>query len=185
MNAADAARSILACPDGLTVIVDGVPQSLEDAPLGVQDWCGTPMFVCQADGELSMAAARRGRALLSVDSALADDESLLLVGRLRRAGSDVCPCCDAQSDVVVLDLADVVLSRAGQRQTIAVRDFVDPALQLNTGYLLRSQEHVNLNHAEHLRLAVARQTSMRRGRHRRRAAGRADPVGGGGAVGLA
>lgn len=158
---AEAARSILACAAGVELAVEGVRQSLDGVVEEVRDWAGAPMIVCLSDGALVRAGRHGLDAVLSLRSGLRAGDSLLLAGRLRHVGTDTCRCCDGTRDYVVVDLTHVLLERAGGRTLVDLDKFGDPALELNSGYLRRSEEHLNSCHGEHLRHAAARRAGKR------------------------
>lgn len=172
---AAAARSILSCPDGVNLGVDGVPDVLADQDdLGMQDLDGVPTFSCVPDSLLSHAAGSRRRALLTLDSGLGAagaperDAVLTLGGRLVSRGRDDCDCC-AQSRIVVELEVDLVLLTRGRHApgTTPVRVPVD-AFQarthgLNRGFLQRSVEHANACHQDELRRAVSMSSGTRLG----------------------
>jgi hypothetical protein len=155
------ARSILACPDEVELLVDGVPHPLaDDERLALQDWAGTPTFACAPQGTLSRAGLDGRHALLTLTSPVAAGHQLVLAGQLRQAGSDRCDCCDDERAWVVVDLVLVALVEGEQRRQLDVGDFADPALELNAGFLARTTEHLNDCHGEHLRHAVAQRTGV-------------------------
>jgi hypothetical protein len=156
---AEAARSILACPADVDLVVDGVPHALADGAVGLQDWAGVPTFVCSPDSALARAGGRGLRALLTATSATSRAR-LVLAGRLRPAGTETCTCCDLRREYVAVDLARILLTDDEQRVRVALEDFSDPALELNRGFLSRTLDHLNDHHAEHLRHAVARRTGL-------------------------
>lgn len=176
--AADA-RSILACPDVASMVVEGQPTLLdEEIELGVTDRDGTPTFVCRADSPVAHAAAKHASALLTLTSGLGPRggverrDTLTLAGRLERTGIEHCDCCDEQRHVVTLDLNFVLLSRPApetgdevpERQfRVPLEEFRSPAHLLNRGHLQRSVEHANECHQDELRQAVSLGTQTRPG----------------------
>ncbi|HEX7738181.1 MAG TPA: hypothetical protein VF426_00885 [Marmoricola sp.] len=152
---AEHARSILACASEIEISVDGEPLVYDD-PIGLQDWSGIPTFVCRPDSALALASHDEREAWLTVTSPLSCDESLLLAGRLRHATTDLCDCCDAERAMVVIELDHVLLMRPRECTPITVDSFCDPSLQLNRGYLRRTELHINGAHDDHLRVAIAR-----------------------------
>lgn len=177
---AETARSILACPAGVELVVDGTPLALtaadgSEALPGLRDREGTPTFVCGLDSALSFAGAAGHSALVKVTSALgvpgAPDRELVLsiAGRLRTAGREECGCCDEVRDIVVLDPGFVLLARVAadgsvtERARVPLAAFRSPAHQLNRGYLQRSAEHANDCHQHELRRAVAAFSGIRFG----------------------
>jgi len=157
---AEAARSILARPEGAELAVDGILQPLDGLPESVCDWSGVPVIVCEPGGRVSQGGEARSEAVLSLrGGVLPEDGSLSLVGRLRHAGEDFCPCCGRLREHVLVDLTAVVLERGGVQVEIDVEEFADPALELNSGYLRCSADHLNAHHGEHLREGVAWRTT--------------------------
>lgn len=172
---AAAARSILACPAEVSLVVDGVDHLLEGmAEVGMQDLAGRPTFYCPPDARLATAARTRRSALLSLDSGLGPPGSpdrttvLTLAGRLETLGREDCDCCGEPRDVITLDLNFVLLSLTGDTRTdqqylVPLPLFASADHQLNRGFLQRSAEHANLCHQEQLRRAVASSTGTRFG----------------------
>jgi len=155
------ARSILACPDEVELVVDGVPHPLDGASLSLSDWSGTPVFVCASGCSLSRAGTQRRNALMAVTSSSVEGACLVLAGQLRRAGVNACTCADGAHDLVAVDLSRVLLTRGEQRLAIDLEEFENPTLQLNAGFLRRSEQHINLDHGDHLRHAVAQRLGLR------------------------
>jgi hypothetical protein len=160
---AELARSILACPDGAEVAVDGFPAVGCDDELGLRDQDGTPTFSCRSNSGMADAGRASSRALVTLVSGLGpvggpDRElSLTLAGRLGIGPLDSCTCCGEERHDVVLDLDFVVLGRGdGERVRVALREFRSPALRLNRGYLQRALEHANDCHRDDLAQVVAR-----------------------------
>lgn len=182
---AAAARSILACPADVRLVVDGIDDvtaGLEDAHLEMQDHGGLPTFSCPADAALAVAATDRRGALLTLHSGLgrpgsADREATLtLSGRLEASGLEECECCAEVRMRIVLQLDFAVLARDGQheeepeersgdraRLRVPLHAFASRAHDLNRGFLQRSVEHANHCHQDELRRAVATRTSTRLG----------------------
>ncbi|GAA5156111.1 hypothetical protein GCM10023340_43060 [Nocardioides marinquilinus] len=170
------ARSILACPEAVNLVVDGVDDVLADlrgpdgaGELGMQDLAGVPTFSCPSGTRLVDAAVRRRRALLTLESGLGAPGSaeraltLTLGGRLEARGRERCECCDETREGVVLVVDLVVLTPVTGHpdavpHRVPVEDFADTALVLNPGYLQRSVEHANRCHQDELRRAVATAT---------------------------
>ena len=161
---AAAARSVLACPASVQLVVDGVADVGDD--LGMQDLEGTPTFSCVPDNELARAAERRASALLTVASGLGRpgsperDVTLTLAGTLRTRTREDCACCGETRAIVTLDLTFALLAhprdgRAEQQCRVPLEHFCSPAHTLNPGYLQRWVEHANECHQEELRRAVA------------------------------
>ena len=173
---AAAARSVLACPTGVNLVVDGVDDVLGDlvddegdpVGLGMQDLAGVPTFSCPTGSRLVQAATDGRRALLTLDSGLGHatsterDTTLTLGGRLVRRGRETCECCHEDRETVVLEIDVVVLSHATDQVRVPLTHFRSPDHVLNRGYLQRSVEHANLCHQLELRRAVATTTATRR-----------------------
>ena len=171
MTLAAAARSVLACPSSVHLVVDGVADVLAGTDdLGMQDLAGTPTFSCVPGADLGRAAARRAGALLTVESGLGRPGSperaatLTLAGTLRTEKREDCDCCGEARDVVTLRLTFALLAHPGRPEEqlrVPLEQFRSPAHRLNRGYLQRSVEHANLCHQEELRRAVATTTGTR------------------------
>jgi hypothetical protein len=91
--AADA-RSILACPSSVSMVVEGETRLVgADHELGLTDQHATPTFVCSVDSPVARAADSRRRALLTLTSGLGPrgsaerTDTLTLAGRLERTGT--------------------------------------------------------------------------------------------------
>lgn len=176
---AAAARSVLACPAGVNLVVDGVDDVLGDlgdpdtggaGELGMQDLAGVPTFSCPPGTRLVDAAGLGRRALLTLESGLGRassterDAVLTLGGRLERRGRDTCECCSEVRETVVLVVDVVVLTRperSADQVRVPVAHFRSEEHVLNRGYLQRSTEHANLCHQDELRRAVASTTATR------------------------
>lgn len=173
---ASAARSILACPDGVSLVVEGVDDVLGDLPaaddLGMQDLGGVPTFSCPPGLRLCRAAQQGRRALLTVESGLGapgttDRNAVLsLGGHLEWRGLENCTCCSDTRETLVLVVDLVVLTRPDTDPYeppvhVPVEHFRSPEHLLNRGYLQRSAEHANACHQEELRAAVAATTASR------------------------
>lgn len=165
------ARSILACPASVSLVVDGHPTVLEGDALGMQDVHGTPTFSCPPGSELATAAEHHRSALITVESGLGADGSadrrvtLTLAGRLETRGVEDCACCEETRHVVVLELNFALLTRPSaedgvpdHQHRVPLEHFRSPAHHLNRGYLQRSVEHANSCHQEELRRAVSTTT---------------------------
>ena len=163
--AADA-RSILACPATVTLVVEGEPQAV-DEETGLADEAGTPTFVCRQDSPVARAAGENRSAILTVTSGLGPagsldrDWTLTLAGRLERTGVEDCDCCQETRDVVALDLNFVLIDRGTRQHRVPLEEFRSPAHDLNRGSLQRSTEHANTHHQDELRHAVAHGTGTR------------------------
>ncbi|KRB77352.1 hypothetical protein ASE01_11555 [Nocardioides sp. Root190] len=176
---AAAARSILACPADVRLVVDGIDDvtaGLEDAHLEMQDHGGLPMFSCPADAALAVAATDRRGALLTLRSGLGRagssdrDATLTLSGRLEASGLEECECCAEVRMRITLHLDFAVLAREGDdhapddaRIRVPLHAFASRAHDLNRGFLQRSVEHANVCHQDELRRAIATRTSTRLG----------------------
>lgn len=175
---AAAARSILACPDDVRLVVDGVDDITagDEAHLDMQDHGGRPVFTCPTDSPLARAATDRRGALLTIDSGLGRpgspdrEATLTLSGRLEATGLDDCPCCTETRMRVSLHLDFALLNRTGApapAPEAAVRvplgAFASREHDLNRGFLQRSVEHANICHQDELRRAVATTTDTRLG----------------------
>lgn len=176
---AAAARSILACPADVRLVVDGIDDvtaGLEDAHLEMQDHGGLPVFSCPADAALAVAASDRRGALLTLRSGLGRpgspdrEATLTLSGRLEASGLEECECCAEVRMRIALDLDFAVLARDGEdhapgdaRLRVPLHAFSSRAHDLNRGFLQRSIEHANVCHQDELRRAVSSRTSTRLG----------------------
>lgn len=177
---AAAARSILACPHEVQLVVDGIDDvtaGLEQMGLEMQDHSGRPILSCPTDSPLAFAATDRRGALLTLASGLGPDGSpdrdatLTLSGRLEALGLEECGCCEEIRMRVAIVLDFVLLSRpsapddapAETRVRVPINAFTSPAHDLNRGFLQRSVEHANLCHQDELRRAVAAMTQTRLG----------------------
>jgi hypothetical protein len=167
--AADA-RSILACPSSVSMVVEGETRLVgADHELGLTDQHGTPTFVCTVDSPVTRAADSRRSALLTLTSGLGPRgsaeraDTLTLAGRLERTGIEDCACCRETRHVVTLDLSFVLLARADRQLRVPLDQFHSPAHHLNRGHLQRSVEHANDCHQDELRQAVSLGTGTRPG----------------------
>lgn len=179
---AAAARSILACPDEVQLVVDGVDDIMagldpagddDGAPLGMVDIDGHPVLSCPPDSALALAAIERRGALLTLTSGVGAvgsrerDAMLTIAGRLEATGSEECECCSDVRATVTLQPSYVVLARPSQGSEMQLRvplgEFCSPAHQLNRGFLQRSAEHANRCHQDELRRAVATTSGTRVG----------------------
>jgi len=167
---AAAARSILACPAEVNLVVDGVDDLFADEDeLGMADDDGRPVLVCPTHSPLGEAATDRRSALLTVTSGLgregsrARDARLTLAGRLVVQDRSDCECCGEPRIQVSIDLSYVLLSHTVQgaperKYRVPLEQFGSPDHRLNRGFLQRSVEHANHCHQEELRRAVAMTT---------------------------
>lgn len=167
---ANDARSILACPGSVSLVIEGEEHAVgEDEQLGLTDHRGTPTFLCLADSPVARAAATQRSALLTLTSGLGPrggserGDSLTLAGRLTRSGFERCECCDEMRHVVSLDLNFVLLARPDRHLRVPLDDFRSREHHLNRGHLQRSVEHANDCHQEELRRSVALGTNTRPG----------------------
>lgn len=163
------ARSILACPAAVDLVVDGYPHVGADSELGMRDQEGTPTFWCRPGSLMARAAQARCGALVTFASAVGAEGSpergatLTVTGRLSTQGTEACTCCGELRLDVALDLDFVLLAhtageRAGQQARVPLRAFRSPEHTLNRGYLQRSMEHANDCHREELAQVVGRTT---------------------------
>jgi hypothetical protein len=163
------ARSVLACPEAVTVSVEGRSGSVGDttaAGLGVADRHGTPTLHCPADSALADAAGRGARATLTVSSALGAPGStgrttrLLVSGRLALRGESACRCCAEPRVSVVLEPETVLLATGrGPAVEVPVALFRSSEHQLNAGLLQRLAHHLAADHQDELRRTVAGATA--------------------------
>lgn len=175
--AADA-RSILACPASVSLVIEGETYVIEDeSQLGITDRCGIPTLVCPVDSPVARAAAGHASAIATVASGLGPRDSverqdtLTLAGRLEKVGEEHCDCCEEVRDVVSLRLNFVLLTRpvlagdpGGPRERqlrIPLPAFHSREHLLNRGHLQRSVEHANDCHQQELRQTVALATGTR------------------------
>ncbi|MDT0201077.1 hypothetical protein [Nocardioides sp. AE5] len=158
------ARSILAAPSAVDLVVEGAAYDLSEG-VTVQDDCGIPTFLAPIDSVLDRAASQASNALLRISSDLAPgDESVILAGRLRLAGG----CAHQQVvRVITLEIGLVTLvstsNGAERHTTVPTREFRSPAHRLNAGYLRGTMAHANECHQDELRQAVAMATGQRVG----------------------
>ncbi|MGB0100015.1 MAG: hypothetical protein WBP61_07015 [Nocardioides sp.] len=156
--AADA-RSILACPAQVSLVIEG--EALVEDDTGLTDRLGMPAFLCRPGSPVDRAAAGRRSALLTVTSGLGPrggaerTETLTLAGRLEPVDVEECACCPEVRHVVALDLNFVLLARAERQHQVPLEQFRSRAHELNRGHLQRSTEHANDCHHDDLRHAVA------------------------------
>lgn len=172
---AAAARSILACPSDVQLVVDGVDDitvGLDADTLTLEESEGRPVFACPPDSLLARAGMERRSALLTLTSGVGrpGDESrqatLTLAGRLETTGQEACECCAEVRAVVTVHLNFVLLARgddaAGQFR-VPLSSFLSPGHALNRGYLQRATEHATVCHQDELRRAVATTSDTRLG----------------------
>lgn len=173
---AAAARSILACPAEVQLVVDGIDDITagiadpDTAALTMEDSEGRPVFACPPDSALAMAGLEGRSALLTLASGLGAPDaasraaSLTLSGRLETSGQEACGCCEEVQAVVILHVNFVLLSRddaPGSQFRVPLPAFDSPAHTLNRGYLQRSVEHTNVAHQDELRRAVSTMSDTR------------------------
>jgi hypothetical protein len=161
---AELARSILACPDGAELAVDGHPDVGCD-DLGLRDDDGLPTFSCRSSSPLAQAGREQSRALVTLRSGLGaaggPDRalSLTLTGRLAIGALESCTCCGEGRHDIVLHLDFAVLgSGADDQRRVPLAAFRSPAFRLNRGYLQRALEHANDCHRDDLGQVVVRTT---------------------------
>lgn len=160
-EAALIARSVLSCPERLTLRVGEQREALEDEAYDVtSDVHGSPVFSA-SEGSALLAAARRGAGgVLEVTSGLGDPGcgdrrlDLFLQGRLARRGAG-CSCCGDPRSLVALEVSRVTLFRDDRPVPVDVARYRDRELVLNPGYLQRTAEHANEAHEQELRAAMA------------------------------
>lgn len=160
-EAARLARSVLSCPETITVRVSDDRDAVADEVYDVTcDVHGFPVFSASETSAL-LAAARTGAvAVVEVTSGLdplaADHRrlDLFLQGRLAQRGSG-CPCCGDPRALVALDVSRVTLFRDDRPVPVEVDRFRDRRHVLNPGYLQRAAEHANEAHEQELRAATA------------------------------
>lgn len=177
---AAAARSILACPDDVALVVDGVDDlhASSAAHLEMQDQGGRPVFSCLTDAPLALAAHDGRGAVLTLRSGLGRpgtperEATLILSGRLESTGLEECPCCTEVRLRVGMHLDFVLLTRdqdpsptapVSPRVRVPLSAFGSRAHDLNRGFFQRSVEHTNLCHQDELRRAIATRTHTRLG----------------------
>jgi hypothetical protein len=159
-EAAQVARSVLSCPDAITLRVSERREALADEDYDVTcDVHGSPVFSASQDSAL-LAAARNGASgVVEVTSGLGDAGSpdrrldLFLQGRLTQRGAG-CDCCGDPRSMVALDLTRVTLFRDDRPIPVDVALFRDKQHVLNPGYLQRTAEHANDAHERELRTAM-------------------------------
>lgn len=172
---AAAARSILACPSDVQLVVDGVDDiavGLGGADLTLEESDGRPVFACPPDSALARAGLERRSALLTLTSGVgrpgeqSREASLTLAGRLETTGQEACECCTEVRAVVTVHLNFVLLCRgdeAGSQFRVPLSTFLAPEHGLNRGYLQRATEHATQCHQDELRRAVATTSNTRLG----------------------
>lgn len=181
---AAAARSILACPDEVQLVVDGVDDIMaglatgpggadEGAELGLVDVDGHPVLSCPPWAALARAGLERRGALLTLTSGVGRprsserDATLTIAGRLQGPRGEECACCSDLRASITLQPSYVVLARPSHGDEAQLRvplgAFCSTDHRLNRGFLQRSTEHANRCHQDELRRAVATTSSTRLG----------------------
>lgn len=156
-STASTARSILSCPRGGSVVIDGIPYSMAELDMqGFADDGGRPTFLCPPEQRLAYAGRRGSHVVLVLEGALGGDEAIRLTGMLRWLRTDACTCCETEWEEVAMDVSHVMLVRpGGEAVAIPLDAFADRSLDLNDGVLHRNQDHLNNHHGTELREAVA------------------------------
>ncbi|MFI5625617.1 DUF2470 domain-containing protein [Nocardioides sp. NPDC051685] len=151
------ARSILSCPRGGNVVIDGIPYSLEELEMqGFADDGGRPTFLCPPERRMAYAGRRGSHVVLVLQGALGNGEAVRLTGTLRWLRTDACTCCETEWEEIVMDVSNVILVHpTGEAVPIPLDAFTDRDLDLNDGVIHRNQDHLNNQHGEELREAVA------------------------------
>lgn len=162
------ARSIMSCPEGFELVVDGMPIADPGILHGIGS-TGIIRFLTRPESELSAVGRRGLTCLMYVDSALRrlPKSALAIVGELDYIGevSDLdCP----NDPYFVVDLVPtrvMLLGPSDGKQTdwaqrrseveVPLDDFRSRRHELNSGYLQRAAEHANACHQEDLRRTVA------------------------------
>ncbi|PKH42801.1 hypothetical protein SAMN05192575_10376 [Nocardioides alpinus] len=160
-DAARLARSVLSCPDSITLRVDEQRDALTDEAYDVTcDVHGSPVFSA-SDASALLAAARSGAGgVVEIGSGLGASGAgeprtdLFLQGRLTQRGSG-CQCCGDPRALVALEVSRVTLFRDDRPVPVDVALFRDRGHVLNPGYLQRTAEHTNEAHELELRSAMA------------------------------
>lgn len=165
---ASTARSILACPAAIDLVVDGVDslaEILADENLTMRDVDGVPTFSCPPGSELARVALTRPGAVLQLTSGLhspADAHRLKLAGGLTVRRLPECGCCGEPREIVELAVDFALLVRGCRdAERVPLEAYLSPVHQLNAGYLRRSVDHANAHHQEELRHAAATLTRTR------------------------
>ncbi|MFS3128867.1 hypothetical protein ACLM5J_10730 [Nocardioides sp. Bht2] len=155
------ARSILSCPAGASLVVQGVEDAIDD-DLGLIDDNGTPVFLTLAGSLLESAALANSNALLRVTSSLNAERAIVIAGQLTTHHRD-------HGGRVVVELRVSMVSLVDGRDTphparhlhVSADEFTRPEFRLNRGYLHRSLAHANDCHQDELRSAVSMATGTR------------------------
>lgn len=159
-DAARLARSVLSCPDSLTLRMGGEREALVDELHDVtSDVHGSPVFSASEDSALLAAARRDEVGVVEVRSGLGGAAGgqhldLFLQGRLTQRGSG-CQCCGDPRALVALEVFRVTLFRDDRPVPVEIARYRDRGHVLNPGYLQRTAEHANESHELELRAALA------------------------------
>ncbi|GAA1939728.1 DUF2470 domain-containing protein [Nocardioides hwasunensis] len=164
MNPAEAAllaRSVLSCPEAITLWVGQAREAIADEVYDVTcDMHGAPVFSAGDDSALLAAAHGGAVGMVEIASGLGDptsahrDLSLVLQGTLTQRDTG-CRCCGDPRSLVALELTSVDLLSDDATVTVDVSRFRDHRHVLNPGYLQRTVEHANTAHEPELRSAMA------------------------------
>ncbi|SEC83720.1 Protein of unknown function [Nocardioides exalbidus] len=164
MNPAEAAllaRSVLSCPDAITLWVGEARRCVEDELYEVTcDMHGAPVFSASDESALLAAAHGGSEGMVEIASGLGAPASahrrlsLVLQGRLVQRDSG-CSCCGDPRSLVALDLSAVSLLSDEETLAVDVSRFRDHRHVLNPGYLQRTVEHANEAHELELRTAIS------------------------------
>jgi hypothetical protein len=160
VDAARYARSVLSCPEAITLRVSSQARTLDDEDYEVTcDIHGAPVFSA-SDASALLTATRSGATgVVEVTSALATAASgghrleLYLQGALVRRGTG-CTCCGDPRSLVALEPSRVTLFCDDRPVTVDVARYRDREHVLNPGYLQRTAEHANDAHEQELRTAL-------------------------------
>ncbi|WP_127480609.1 hypothetical protein [Nocardioides pantholopis] len=164
-EAAAEARSILACPASVTLMVPGRSGVGAEDGLGLQDAQGTPTFLCVPGSGLAAAVGRE--AVVTVRSGLGPSASkeraavVTITGRLEVTGNDTCECCAEPRLFVSVVPRTVALCSgpdAAERTHVPLAEYAAAGHALNRGFLQRSSEHANDCHQDQLRRSVSAAT---------------------------
>ncbi|NPD05894.1 hypothetical protein HN031_14480 [Nocardioides sp. zg-1308] len=160
-EAAVLARSVLSCPDAITLRVSEDRETSLDEDYDVTcDVHGAPVFSACEDSALVTAARGGAGGVVEVSSGLSHPATggrridLFLLGRLAERGSG-CACCGGSRSLVALDPTRVTLFCDDRPVPVDLDRFRDRRHVLNPGYLQRTAEHANEAHESELRTAMA------------------------------
>lgn len=154
------ARSILSCPAGASLVVQGVEDAIDD-DLGLIDDNGTPVFLTVAGSLLERAAQSNSSALLRVTSSLNADRAIVIAGQLTTHHRDQLGRVVVELQVSMVSLVDKRDAGPAHHLHVSAAEFTRPELRLNRGYLHRSLAHANDCHQDELRSAVSMATGTR------------------------